>query len=83
MSLRDSQRCLKAGQSALRGSGMGWRVIWRVIRVGQRSLKAGQSNEGPTDVQTDGISPHSMGLRPLPGPLPTKRKKKSTKTNGN
>ena len=32
----------------------------------------GGGTDGRTDERTDGNSPHSTGLRPLPGPLPKK-----------
>ena len=47
----------------------------RAPKPGGRPLEqAGrpQGGDGRTDERTDGISPHSTGLRPLPGPLPKK-----------
>ena len=41
--------------------------------VHSRGLRASQRGDVRTDVRTDGISPHSTGLRPLSGPLPKKQ----------
>ena len=49
----------------------GLRTSWRGLGASQQGLRASQRGaDGRTGGRTDGISPHSTGLRPLSGPLP-------------
>ena len=44
----------------------------RPLRRPSRPLRGLRGLQGGTNERTNGISPHSTGLRPLPGPLPKK-----------
>ena len=70
--LRDSWRGGRASWRSLRASQHGLRASQQGQKASQQGLKASQRGDGRTYVRTNGISPHSTGLRPLSGPLPKK-----------
>ena len=56
-----------------------WEASQRALQVSQRALRRlrGPRGDERTKERTNGISPHSTGLRRLPEPLPEKRIKRN------
>ena len=64
-----SEAQLEGSLAQLEGAGVLLEGFEAQLEGSEGQLRGGQTNE-----RTDGKSPHSTGLRPLPGPLPKKQK---------